>query len=164
MDQGIRDVFSGQISENAGIIHKVVAIYADTREDQEDLYQEILFQSWKSYASFRHDSKFSTWLYRVSLNTALVFRRKDARHSHSHLDESVAPHADDSHESCDDRHALIAAIRTLPKVERMIITLHLDGYTYKEIGEMTGISKDNAGIKIHRIKKKLSETLKQITS
>ncbi len=160
MDQISREAFSESIRGNAGIIHKVVAIYADTREDKEDLYQEILYQSWKSYASFRHDSKFTTWLYRVSLNTALVFRRKDARHSYSQLDESVIRQADNSHDASDDRHALIAAIRTLPKVERMIITLHLEGYTYKEIGEMTGISKDNAGIKIHRIKNKLSEILK----
>ncbi len=164
MDQISRKAFSESINENAGIIHKVVMLYADTREDQEDLYQEILYQGWKSYASFRHDSKFTTWLYRVSLNTALVFRRKDARHSYSQLDESVTQQTDNSHDASDDRHALIAAIRTLPKVERMIITLRLEGYTYKEIGEMTGISKDNAGIKIHRIKNKLSETLKQITS
>ncbi len=155
-----REVFLESIEENAGIIHKVVAIYADTREDQEDLLQEILFQSWKSYASFRHDSKFSTWLYKVSLNTALVFRRKDVRHSYSQLDESMIQCADDKNDSCDDKHALITAIRSLAKVDRLIITLHLEGYTYKEIGEMTGISKDNAGIKIHRIKNKLSEILK----
>lgn len=163
MHKTSREAFSESIKENAGIIHKVVALYADTREDQEDLYQEILFQSWRSYPSFRHDSKFTTWLYKVSLNTALVFRRKDSRHSYSQLDESMIHHTDDSYDSGDDRHALITAIRSLAKVDRMIITLYLEGYTYKEIGEMTGISKDNAGIKIHRIKNKLSEILKQIT-
>ncbi len=155
-----KEVFLKNIKENAGIIHKVTAIYTNTREDREDLYQEILYQSWKSYPSFRQDSRFSTWLYKISLNTALVFRRKDTGQIHSQLNESVCNHPDYSCDYSQPAHELIAAIKTLSKVDRMIITLYLEGYTYQEIGNMAGISKDNTGVKIFRIKSKLSQILK----
>ncbi len=160
MKEKSREVFLESIKENTGIIHKVTAIYADTREDREDLYQEILYQSWKSYPSFRQDSKFSTWLYRISLNTALVFRRKDRGQFHSQLNESVCNHPDYSYNCSQAVNELIAAIKTLSKVDRMIITLYLEGYTYQEIGNMAGISKENTGVKIFRIKKQLSKILK----
>jgi RNA polymerase sigma factor (sigma-70 family) len=160
MQEKSKEVFLENIRENAGIIHKVTAIYTDTKEDREDLYQEILYQSWKSYSSFRQDSKFSTWLYRISLNTALVFRRKDTGQAHFQLNESISNHLDNSYEYSQPTHELIAAIKTLSKVDRMIITLYLEGYTYQEIANMAGISKDNTGVKIFRIKNILSQILK----
>lgn len=74
-----KEEFMSRISDCSGLIHKIIAIYTDRKEDGEDLLQEILYQSWKSYPSYRNDSKFSTWLYKVSLNTALVYRRKKGR-------------------------------------------------------------------------------------
>ncbi len=160
MKEKSREEFLECIKENTGIIHKVTEIYADTREDREDLYQEILYQSWKSYPSFRQESKFSTWLYRISLNTALVFRRKDTGLPHSQLIESVYNHPDHSYNYSQSVNELITAIKTLSKVDRMIITLYLEGYTYQEIGNMAGISKENTGVKIFRIKNQLSKILK----
>ena len=68
--------FVGLIQKHSGIIFKIIILYTNNKEDKDDLYQEILYQAWKSYANFKGDSKFSTWLYRISINTSLTFIRK----------------------------------------------------------------------------------------
>jgi RNA polymerase sigma factor (sigma-70 family) len=149
--------FTALINQNRGIIYKVIRLYVNHEEDERDLFQEILFQAWKSYPRFDGRSKFSTWLYRVGLNTVLTFKRRPV---------VVVPHEDLSSlniaqpKTTDDSEALYVAIRELPEIDRMIITLHLDGYENEEIAEITGITKNNAAVKLHRIKDNLIKTLK----
>lgn len=147
--------FLAQIAANQGIIYKLVGLYADSDEDRKDLYQEILLQAWRAYGSFRGEAKFSTWLYRVSLNTILTSQRKrqltDYREelAETAAVEAAAPHA------TENARLLRQAIRQLPETDRAIISLHLDGYANPEISEIMGITVNHVGVKLHRIKNHL---------
>jgi RNA polymerase sigma-70 factor (ECF subfamily) len=152
-------LFMEQIEANQGIILKLVGLYANHEEERKDLYQEILYQAWKGFASFRGDAKFSTWLYRISLNTILTAQRKTNK-----IEYKDALEAYDSSEpavpvASEDLRLLRMAIRKLPETERAIITLHLDGFTNPEIAEMMGITANNATVKLHRIKNQLIQQL-----
>jgi RNA polymerase sigma-70 factor (ECF subfamily) len=156
------DKFLAEIKSCAGVIHKISALYSDIREDREDLFQEILYQCWKSYPNFRQESKFSTWVYKLSLNTALVHRSKSARSKklfYSTDDLSKLPEARYDIQQADQ--SFMDLIKGLQKVERMIITLHLEGYSNSEISQITGLSKENTAVRIHRIRKALIEKLKE---
>jgi RNA polymerase sigma factor (sigma-70 family) len=144
--------FMEEVTANQGIILKLVGLYANNEEEKRDLYQEILFQAWKGYGSFRGDSKFSTWLYRISLNTILTAQRKSNRVEYrEQLPEMDSADAPDVMKS-ENAKLLRQEIRKLPEVDRAIITLHLDGYANPEIAEIMGISSNNATVKLHRIK------------
>jgi len=150
--------FTREIEKCKGIILKVIRLYVDNKEEERDLFQEIVFQAWKSYPRFSGRSKFSTWLYRIALNTVLTFRRKP---------KLITPHEDlaslniaQDKTHADESEALYHAIRQLNELDRMIISLHLDGYENEEIAEITGLTKNNTAVKIHRIKEYLIEKLK----
>ncbi len=149
------DLFMEQIQANQGIMRKLVGLYADTEEERKDLYQEILLQAWKGFSAFRGDAKFSTWLYRISLNTILTKQRKVNRVDYREAveDTLLYDHADSIKN--ENTKMLRLAVKRLPEIERAIITLHFDGYTNPEIAEMMGISANNATVKLHRIKNQL---------
>ena len=151
--------FTRLIEENRGIIFKVIRLYVNHEEDQKDLYQEILFQSWRSYPRFERRSKFSTWLYRIGLNTVLTFKRRPNVIDH-HDDMSSFNIADNTPSS--DSEALYVAIRQLNEIDRMIISLHLDGYENEEIADIAGLTKNHVAVKLHRIKDVLVKTLKPV--
>lgn len=158
MSESIETIFTKQIQDNEGIIHKVIGLYTDKDTDKADLYQEILLQTWKSFPNFKSESKFSTWLYRVCLNTALTFNKREKKHSHKEITVDskigVAEKNNENHE------LLYYLIKQLNEVDRMIITLHLDGYKNKEIAEITGMTVNNVNVKIYRIKQKLISEFK----
>ncbi len=120
------------------------------------MYQEIVLQSWKTYPAFRGDAKFSTWLYRVSLNTIFTLNRKVNRVQYGGVPETGIPGRSDESER------LYKAIRTLPETERAVISLHLEGYDNREVGEIIGITPNLVAVKIHRIRQQLSTLLKDI--
>lgn len=155
-----QDEFLRQVEDNRGIIYKVINLYADDTEDKKDLYQEIVYQAWKSYANFKADSKFSTWLYKVSLNVSITFFTKSKKRSKLN-EEFPAEIIAEQKEPPERAEILHRAIRTLNEVDRGIIMLHLDGYDNTEISEMAGISKVNTGVKLHRIKQQLIQILNQ---
>ena len=144
-----------KIEEHKGIIFKVVNLYADDLEDRKDLYQEIVFQSWSAYARFEGNAKFSTWLYRISLNVALTFLNKSKKATkikeNTNQDLSFEPQ-----ELSERADFLYRAIKQLAEIDRSIIMLHLDGFDNSEISEMTGLSKTNTNVKLHRIKQQLT--------
>lgn len=147
-----------KIEEHKGIILKVVNLYADDLEDRKDLYQEIVFQSWSAYERFEDNAKFSTWLYRISLNVALTFLNK--RKKVSQLKENTLQ--DDAYELqeiSERADFLYRAIKQLAETDRSIIMLHLDGFDNGEISEIIGISKGNTNVKLHRIKQQLTTIL-----
>ncbi len=153
--------FLALVEQNRGIIFKVIRLYVRHSEDERDLFQEILFQSWKSYPRFDGRSKFSTWLYRVSLNTVLTFKRRPILvETREVLDSKEVV----TNQKQEDTEMLYNAIMNLPEIERMIITLHLDGYENEEIAEITGLTKNNVAVKLHRSKTTVIEKLKRITA
>lgn len=143
-----------------GIIFKVVNIYADTREDKEDLLQEIWLQLWLSFPRFQHKSKVSTWMYQVALNTALTHSKKSAtrqKHTQQMMPAPLADYDDQLHH--DQERILWDAIRTLPKAEKALILLYIDGISYREISDITGDSENNVGVKLSRIRQKLKDLI-----
>jgi len=155
-----KEEFLKQIEEARGIIYKVINLYANDLEDKKDLYQEIVFQAWKSYPNFRADSKFSTWLYKVSLNVSMTFLSKTKKQAQVTEGFTVEMQVEQS-ELSERSSILYRAIRTLNELERGIIMLHLDGYDNTEISEIAGLSKVNTGVKLHRIKQQLIILLNQ---
>jgi RNA polymerase sigma-70 factor (ECF subfamily) len=149
-----------QLREHQNIIYKLVHLYAASEEDKKDLYQEILYQSWKAYPSFRGDAKFSTWLYRVCINTIFTIQRKANRIEYTDTTKYEAQliAVPDS----DEKERLYKAIRTLPETERAIVSLHLDGYGNKEVSELLGITTNSVAVKLHRAKQQLTTLLKNI--
>lgn len=146
------------ITENQGIIHKVCSMYCNVEEDRRDLFQEILVQLWKSYPSFRSESKFSTWMYRVALNTAITTFKKDKRkpdktgvpfENMQLIDDVYDPEAEEKVK------LLSRAVSQLTGVEKSIILLFLEDKKYEEIAEITGITQNYVRVKMNRIKKKL---------
>ena len=146
------------ITENQGIIHKVCSIYCDLEEDRRDLFQEILAQLWKSYPSFRFESKFSTWMYRVALNTAITSFKKDKRQPDksgiSYENLQLAEEIYDTRTE-DQIRILNQAVSQLTGIEKSIILLFLEDKKYEEIAEITGITQNYVRVKMNRIKKKL---------
>ena len=147
-----------KIEEHKGIILKVVNLYADDLEDRKDLYQEIVLQSYSAYSRFQGDSKFSTWLYRISLNVALTFLNKRKKAT-TIKERTVNETAIEPKELSERADFLYRAIKQLPEIDRSIIMLHLDGFDNTEISEMTGLSKTNTNVKLHRIKQQLTTIL-----
>lgn len=148
------------VSENQGIIHKVCSIYCDSEEDRRDLFQEILVQLWKSYSSFRSESKFSTWMYRVALNTAITSFKKGKRQpDQNNLSYENIQIADENYdnETEEQIRMLHKAIGHLTGVEKSIILLYLEDKSYEDIADITGITQNYVRVKMNRIKKKLKK-------
>lgn len=148
------------VEDNQGIIYKVCKMYRDSREDQEDLFQEIVLQLWKAFPKFRKESKVSTWMYRIALNTAIAIYRKTK--IELEFKESIPKeyHSKYIETPSENEERLFEAIRTLNKAERAIIALYLEDYPYNEIAKITGITENYVGVKISRIKEKLKNILK----
>jgi RNA polymerase sigma-70 factor (ECF subfamily) len=152
--------FLAQLRSNQGIIYKLVGLYASDREEKKDLYQEILLQAWKAWPSFRGEAKFSTWLYRISLNTIFTQQRKVSRIEYLESLETVSPAVKNLSEAGQDAQRLHKAIRQLAETDRAIISMYLDGYDNTEISAVVGISINHVAVKLHRIKQQLSNLLK----
>ena len=150
------------IQKNQGIIHKVCNIYCDFEEDRNDLFQEIVAQLWKSYPSFRSDSKFSTWMYRVALNTAITsFKKNKRRPDQSSLTYDNFQIAEEKYDSETEENIkqLHRAVGQLTGVEKSIVLLYLENKKYGEIAEITGITQNYVRVKMNRIKKKLKKLM-----
>lgn len=145
------------IYKNQGLIHKICSIYRDSKEDREDLFQEIVYQLWKSYFKFKGNSKFSTWMYRIGLNTAIATFRKPKLiiAETDRLPEPQRPENNDNPK----REMLFRAIRQLEDTEKAIVSMYLDGFKNFEMADIMGISKNHLNVRLHRIKKKLRTIL-----
>jgi RNA polymerase sigma-70 factor (ECF subfamily) len=141
------------------IVLKICRVYGHSAEEREDLFQEILLNAWKSYGSFRGDSKFSTWLYRVALNTALLHRRQDGTHREVSLEDHHDFREPDSSVP-EDTRILYQAIDQLNPVEKSLVILYLEDMSYQEIADVLGITENNVGVKLMRTKEKLKKILK----
>lgn len=155
--------FNRLVFENQEIIHKVCHMYCHSQADKEDLFQEIVIKLWQGLPNFRHESKHSTWIYRVALNTAISqFRKRRKGPSIEHnLGFELVEKEEDSQKAAQIR-ALYQGISQLNKVEKAIILLYLERKSYEEIAEITGLSKSNVSVKLVRIRKKLEEKVKSL--
>lgn len=160
----LKQEFVELIEKHQGIIYKVSRMYCDKEVCQQDLFQDILVQLWQSYPTFNKKSKFSTWMYRVALNTAIAQFRKDKRNTEDSVPEfPLNVPEEESYQEKEDRINLVQqAINKLSKAEKAIIILYMDDYSYEEIAEIAGISISNVGVKINRIKTKLQKILKEL--
>lgn len=157
--------FSKLIHEHQGIIRKVCAVYGRTEAEREDLSQEILIRLWKGLPSFREQSRISTWMYRVALNTAISQQRKHRRQPRfESLPEHPISEPVDSGGEVEKEQisALYCAIGQLKAVEKAIILLYLEEHSYEEIAEITGLSKSNVSVKLVRIRRKLEKIIHEI--
>lgn len=149
--------FMDLIEQNKALILKICLFYTNTEADRQDLFQDIILQAWKSYPGFRNESKFSTWLYRVSLNTALLSIRKQEAVTQLHFEETGNGAFQTPEYESDDR--LRAAIKTLNEIEKSLVLLYLDGYNYEEMEKITGISAGALRVKMSRVKQKLKTAI-----
>ncbi|MDT0689292.1 sigma-70 family RNA polymerase sigma factor [Salegentibacter sp. F188] len=156
-----KDFYTQFILPYAGIIIKICRAYTDTEEDFQDYYQEVCLQIWNSRKNFREESKWSTWIYRISLNVCMSLLRKSKKKQFRPSDYIEVQNVPDEQNSFQDESLklLYKAIRQLSELDRAIILLYLEEKSYKEIAAIIGTTSNNIGVRITRIKKQLKNLL-----
>jgi len=158
LSDSIEQSFVEQLQKHQNIVHKVCRLYTNNKDAHNDLFQEITIQLWRAYPKFRGDSKFSTWMYRVGLNTAITLYRKKKRRIQTREFNAVEfkikaePYDDTEDEQI---KLMYTAIRQLNDIEKALVFLYLEDKDYREISETLGITEVNARVKMNRVKKKL---------
>ena len=154
--------FLEKIENHKAMIFKISKMYVEGKEDRADLYQEIIFQIWKSYPSFQGKSEFSTWLYRVALNTAIVFLKSEKKRSifsRKETDDVNLKEEEYNSEKDMQIERLYQAIHRLNPIDKALIFYSLEDYSHKQVAEQMGITEVNARVKLNRAKNKLKEWL-----
>ena len=163
--QNQEEFFLDEVNKNMGIVHKVANIYFSNPEDREDARQEILYQLWKSYPAYKGDAKFSTWMYKVALNTVITYVKKSNKIlGKEMLPENYSLVADhNEHAHIDEKlNFLYSAINILSRIDKAITLLYLEDKSYDEISAITGLTKSNVSVRLVRIRVTLKEKLKNI--
>ena len=149
--------FSRMVRENKSTIYTVCYMFSNDEDEVSDLFQETLINLWKGFESFRHESKLSTWIYRVAMNTCISADRKKRRQgSKLPLSMNINLYDDEDHETKQVRQ-LHERIQRLDLIDRALVMMWLEGMSYEEIAEVVGISVKNVGVKLVRIKEKLKQ-------
>ncbi len=151
------------VEQHRGIIIKICAIYARQPEEREDHFQEVIVQLWKAWPSFKGLSKFSTWLYRIALNTSISGLRKK-KTDLVYMDQLHMPESgyEEDNTRKEQLGALYRAIRQLPEIDRAVVMLFLEDHSYEEMEEILGISQGALRVKMARAKEKLKRTIQTI--
>ena len=153
-----KETFLRLLEEHKGIIIKICNAYCQAKDDKEDLSQEIVYNLWKAFANYTPDHKFSTWLYRVALNVAISYYRKEKRSlQYTPYDENLIIFSEEGNNKELEGNLLLLQqfIFELKEIDKSIMLLYLDDKSYHEIAEITGISETNVATKINRIKTNL---------
>lgn len=153
-------LFQEWLRDYKGIILKVTRSFTDSKEDLDDLFQDILVQLWLAMSSHRKESKASTWIYRIALNKALTWEKAEKKKKARHMPwvEIADPKTLESRELLD---YLYREIRNLDGIDRSLILLSLDGFSYREMANITGITENHVGVRLSRAKKTLSKRMKE---
>jgi len=155
------DQFSDMVVKYKGIIKSICLVYYHDHEERKDAQQDVLVQLWKAFPTFRNESKISTWIYRVTLNTILAKVRQDRREILRAPRVEIQETHLQMHPFSDDHLQLLRrCIDTLGTDEKAMVILYLEGYSNKEIGEMLSLSETNIGTKMHRIRERLRQIFK----
>jgi RNA polymerase sigma-70 factor (ECF subfamily) len=162
MSSPLETSFIKQLQENQNLIHKICRLYTNSEDAHKDLFQEITIQLWKAFPQFRGDSKFTTWAYRVGLNTAITLYRKKTKTLNTiEFDNKLHKIDQDEYNYEEEEHIklLYQAVQQLNDIEKALVFMYLEDKDYSEIAETLGISEVNARVKMNRIKGKLKNIL-----
>jgi len=154
--------FVTELENNQNIVHKVCSLYTHNRDAHNDLFQEITIQLWKAYPKFRGEAKFSTWMYRVALNTAITLYRKSKKSVPTQdYDSVIFKIKADEYDPTEEKQLALMykAIRQLGDIDKALVFLYLEDKSYREISDTLGISEVNARVKMNRVKTKLKTIL-----
>ena len=153
------------MEKHKGIILKVTRMYCEHKENREDLFQDIIIQLWQAYPRFKNNSKVTTWMYRVALNTAISRIRKEKKKGQYHdaPDYALEIALQQHHQDDENIELLFKAIHLLSDIEKAVVMLYMDDYSYKEMAEMLGTTESNIGFKINKIKGKLKSIVKTLS-
>lgn len=160
MSKADQDRFERLISEHGAIIYKICHSHCRTPSDREDLAQDIAVQLWRSFGSFDGKSSFATWTYRVALNVAISFRRREGRRvqTDTSVDEHLLSATSDT-EPPESIRLMYEFIEQQSALDRAVILLYLEGYRYQEVGDIVGITETNVATKISRLKGRMQSYL-----
>lgn len=162
MKQNLEEEFIDLLDEHQNLIHKICRIYTKDLDSHNDLFQEISIQLWNSYPNYKGDSKFSTWAYRVALNTAIsLFRKTSKGIKTTDVDFSLYQFSSEEYNEEEEMQlkSMYKAIHLLNDIDKALIFLYLEEKEYVEISETLGISEVNVRVKMNRIKTKLKKLL-----
>ncbi len=157
--------FLERIETHRGILFKIAKMYMDNYDDQKDLFQEIMYQLWKAYPSFQGKSEFSTWMYRVALNTAIVFLKSEKKKEFISRDDNLQNIKIKEENNSEEEHKIklmYDAIHLLNPIDKALIFYYLEDYSGKQIAQQMGLSEVNVRVKLNRAKTKLSEIVKKL--
>lgn len=153
-----QEEFLRMLSAYQGIIHKVNQIYFKSKADKEDNFQEVVCQLWYSFPTFRNKGKPASWIYAVAINTSITKIRKDSRIEFSDtIPDTATIDPCEQHEQNENYQRLINALHELNEIDRSVMLLYMEDYSYEEIAEIVGMSSSNIGVKIHRLKAQLQK-------
>lgn len=157
--QDKKQLFEETINRHLNLVYKVASVYTTNADDKNDLVQDILYQAWKSFDSFRQESKISTWLYRVAMNVAIyqVKTRKRNIEAIPLTDQNSNLTEDNSNGTEEQWQRILFYINRLNLLDKGIVLLYLENKSHEEIAEITGLSVSNVGTKLSRIKEKLRQ-------
>lgn len=156
--------FLAQIEKHKGILFKISKMYMDNAEDQSDLFQEITYQAWKSFLTFRGESLFSTWLYRIALNTAIIYLKSEKKRKSisGNFDENIKAAAENYDTETEEQlKEMYLAINKLNNIDKALIFYYLEDFSGREIAQEMGLTEVNVRVKLNRAKTKLKELLNQ---
>ena len=159
-----KEIFIKAIKENEKLIHKVASFYTDSKNDRDDLVQEIIYSLWKSFETFEHNSALSTWMYRVAMNVSIFHLKKNKKKASTIPIElenlNVAEPATDDYE--EKLKILHKHMKDLNLLDKGILMLYMESKSHEEIAEIVGITKSNVGTKLSRIKEKLRQQVSTV--
>lgn len=158
--------FMQLMHQHKAMLYKISRIYQDTAADRDDLLQEMTLQLWLAFDSFRNESKFSSWMYRVALNTAIQFFKKQKRRPDSdRLPDTADQLAASATETEKDEQLVLLykAVKQLNEIEKALVFLYMEEQPYEEIAGSLGISEGNVRVRLNRVKTKLKEIVKNMS-
>ena len=156
--------FVSLLEENQNIVHKICRLYTQSEAEHKDLFQEISIQLWRSFDRFEGKSKFTTWMYRVGLNTAITLYRKNKKRLDTNpLNDEISRIELDQYDPVVDEQLnwLYQTIEGFSEIDKALVLLYLEDKRYDEIAQTLGISAGNARVKMNRIKQRLKKMIKQ---
>lgn len=147
--------FTNALKQHEALIYKVCNLYTSDKEERKDIFQEIVLQAWTAYPRFRHEAAITTWLYRIALNTAITYKRRERKHSSADIDFDI-----EDANTCaftEEYKILHRLVADLAPLEKALIMLYLEDYSHQQIAEIMGISISNVGTRLGRIKERLKK-------
>ena len=154
---GMRGAFTEAVRTHDAMIKRICLGYAQTAEDLDDIYQDVLVNIWQGLPRYRADASMKTWIYRIALNTCVSTLRSRSRKAKEYSLEYVVGIADSGEDRSGEIRELHECIATLGPVDKAIVMLWLDEYSYDEIAEMTGLKRNSVATRLHRAKEKLKK-------